>query len=442
MKGLVRNGIGTAAVLAVICLVGCSSKPDVKAPPPPEVMVSIPLKKEITDYMIFSGRTQPYKTVEMRARVEGWLDKKYFEPGSKVKEGDLLFEIDPRPFQATVDQQEATLEAKKADETLAETNLKRAEDLLAKASISQLQYDQTKAKALVAKAQVGIAQADLEKAELDLAYTKVTAPMDGLVARNYVDEGNLVGAGEKTLLTEIVNNSEIYFYFDISERDYLKLRRKYPNRPDPETKSGVKVGLQLADEDGFPHKGRIDYADPQLDPSTGTLQGRAVFDNKDGFLLGGMFGRLRIPIQEREALLVPETAVGIAQAGRYVIVVNKDNVAEQRLVTTGELKGTLRVIEKGLTRDDRLVVNGVQRARPGSKVRTKNTPISEMTKPDAEDKPKADTRPSGDTQTDTDKQPGTKDTPDSKESAEDGKAPKPDTETKTDNSGSAKQSDN
>jgi RND family efflux transporter MFP subunit len=372
-------------VLLVIALCGmtaCTKKTEVKEPPPPQVMVSHPLKKKITDYMVFSARTSAVESVEVRARVEGWLEKMHFEPGTLVTEDDLLFEIDARPFQAQVDQYEAMLMAKKADLHLARTNLKRAADLLAKQSISQLQYDEANAKALVAEAQVGIAEANLEKAKLDLAYTRVKAPISGQVSRNYVDVGNLVGAGEKTLLTDVVNNDKMYAYFDLSERDYLKLRRMYPREEvEPEDMPEiVPMHLQLADEQGFPHRGKLDFAEPQLDPGTGTLQARAIFDNTGGILLAGLFGRVRIPIQQREALLVPEMAIGMTQGGRYVMVVNKDNIVEQRLVTTGALKGTLRVIEKGLNKDDRVVVNAIQRARPGRPVTPKETPIKDQAK--------------------------------------------------------------
>ncbi len=372
-----------SAVLMVVAvfsvsIFGCGEKVEV-APPPPEVIVSHPLKKEVTQYLEFTGTTAALEFVEIRARVEGWLETIHFTPGAQVKKGDLLFVIDPRPFQAQVDQSEAALKGKQADLQLKQANLKRAQQLLSSASISQLQYDVENANEAVARAQVGIAQADLEKARLDLAYTRLNSPTNGRVSRNYVDIGNLVGAKDKTLLTEIVNDSSVYLYFDVSERDLLMIMRKWPRietEPIPE-KEKPPAYLQLADETDFPHVGKVDFVESRVDPSTGTLRVRAIFSNDMGILVAGLFGRVRVPMEQKEAFLVPEIAVGISQAGRYVLVVNKDKIVEQRLVKTGQLEGTLRVIEEGLAKDEWVVVNAIQRARPGAKVSPKETTITE-----------------------------------------------------------------
>jgi len=357
---------------------GCGDKSLVVAPHAPEVIVSRPIMKEVTQFLEFTGTTAALEFVEIRARVEGWLESVNFVSGSRVKTGDLLFVIDPRPFQAQVDQSEAALKGKQADLQLKQANLKRAQKLLSTASISQLQYDVQNAEEAVAEAQVGIAKADLEKAKLDLAYTRLTAPISGRVGRNLVDVGNLVGAREKTLLTQIVNDSSVYVYFDVSERDVLMVMRMFPNLGE-ETASDrerAPAYVQLADETGFPHEGRIDFLEPQVDSSTGTLRARAVFSNEKGQLVAGLFARIRVPIQKKEAFLVPELAVGIGQTGRYVLVVNKDQIVEQRPVKTGQLEGTLRVIDEGLAKDDLVVVNGIQRARPGAKVTPKESPVS------------------------------------------------------------------
>ena len=359
-------------------LSGCSEKRKVQEIPPAEVIVGHPLKKEVVQYLEFTGTTSALEFVEIRARVEGWLESIAFRPGSQVRKGDLLFVIDPRPFKAQVDLYEASLTGRQADFQLKLANLKRAEQLLSTASISQLQYDVNKAEQSVAQAQVGIARADLEKAKLDLAYTTLTAPIQGRISRNYVDVGNLVGAGEKTLLTEIVNDSSIYVYFDVSERDLLMLLRKWPRigeggESDREKPSAY---LQLADEPGFPHAGMIDFVESRVDPSTGTLRVRAIFSNDSGLLVPGLFGRIRVPIEKRPALLVPELAVGIGQAGKYVLVVDKDNVVEQRMVRTGQLDGNLRVIEEGLHGDEQVVINAIQRARPGARVNPKESTFS------------------------------------------------------------------
>src|SRR5271157_515399 len=372
-------GASIFAVLASMSILGCSEKVQVAVPPPPEVIVSHPLKKEVTQYLEFTGTTAALEFVEIRARVEGWLESIHFTPGSQVKKGDLLFVIDPRPFQAKVDQYEAALKGKQADLHLKQVNLKRAQQLLSTSSISQLQYDMQSAEEAVAGAQVGISKADLDKAMLDVAYTRVLAPINGRASRNYVDIGNLVGAGEKTLLTEIVNDTSAYVYFDVSERDLLMLIRKWPRI---ETEAGSdrekpRAYLQLADETGYPHEGKVDFVESRVDPSTGTLRVRAIFSNDKGLLVPGLFGRVRVPIEQKEAVLVPELAVGISQAGRYVLVVNKDQIVEQRLVKTGQLEGTLRVVEEGLAKDEWVVVNAIQRARPGAKVNPKESSISE-----------------------------------------------------------------
>jgi len=355
--------------LTVAVIAGCGQKREARDPAPPDVIVNNPISKEVTDFLEFTGTTAALESVEIRARVKGWLQSVNFEPGARVKKGDLLFLIDPRMFQAQVDQYQARLQGRKADLNLQETNLRRAEQLLASASISQLQYDVHNAQEAVAKAQVGISEADLEKAKLDLDYTKVTAPIDGKVSRNFVDAGNLVGASTETLLTTIVNTDSIYAYFNVSERDVLRLKKMAP----PKSGSGEKgwmitVYLALGDETGFPHVGSIDFIEPELDPNTGALQARAVFSNESGLLMPGLFVRIRVPIEKRKALLAPELAIGTAQAGMYLLVVNKDNVVEQRLVKTGQLDGALRVIEEGIKPDEWVIINGIQRARPGGKV--------------------------------------------------------------------------
>lgn len=383
-----------AAVGVVLCLVSaCERKAE--APPPrlPEVIVSRPVEKKVTDYLEFTGQTDALEFVQIRARVEGWLESIEFEPGAPVKKGQELFVIDPRPYQAEVDQKSALLAGKKADLNLAKTNLKRAEQLLQTASISQLQFDENKAKELVAQADVGVAEADLEKAKLNLTYTSVTSPINGRVSRNMVDQGNLVGATEKTLLTEVVNDEKVYVYFDVSERDYLLLRRLYPEKREERVTDSerVPVFMQLADETGYPHEGRIDFSEPRVDPSTGTLQARAIFPNEARLLVSGLFARVRVPYRTEDALLVPEVAVGISQVGRYVLIVNKDNVVEQKIVETGHLEDDeMRVIRKGLQKDDRVIVKGIQRARPGSKVQPKESTEAQKTSGEKPKEPPSD----------------------------------------------------
>ena len=371
------SAILLAGLWPLIGLLGCGRVPQPELAPP-EVIVSHPLQKKVTEFLEFPGTTAALEFVEIRARVEGWLESVDFEPGSRVEKGALLFVIDPKPYQAQVDQNEAALKGREADLRLKEANLRRGVQLLSTGSISQLQYDVQSAEESVAVSQVGITKANLEKSMLDLSYARVNAPIAGRVSRNYVDVGNLVGAKEKTVLTEIVNDDSVYVYFDISERDLLMLMRRWPRiqTETPSDREKPPAYLQLADESGYPHEGKIDFSEPRLDPSTGTLRVRAIFNNEKKLLIPGLFGRVRVPLEDKEALLVPELAVGIAQAGRYVLVVNKDNVVEQRLVETGRLDGTLRVIEKGLMQDEWVVVNAIQQARPGGKVTPKESSIS------------------------------------------------------------------
>lgn len=371
-----RPKISWLLTISTLLLLGCGQGSETFVqPPPPEVTISLPEKKEVTDNLEFTGNTKALESVEIRARVQGFLDRMNFEPGQKVKAGDLLFVIDPRPYQARVDQAEASLNGKQADLQLKEANLKRAQQLLSTGSISQLQYDVQAAEESVARAQVGIAKADLEEARLQLDYTQVKSPINGRVDRNLVDLGTLVGAQDKTLLTTVVNDESAYVYFHISENDMLRVARTYGSDEDRERSQRWQAPcyLALADETEFSRKGTIDFLGTQVDPTTGTLLIRAVFPNTDGFLIPGLFVRVRVPLREREALLVPNLAVGLDQAGRYVLVVNKDNVVEQRQVEIGQQLDRLRVIEKGLAKDDWVITNGMQRARPGSKV----TPIKE-----------------------------------------------------------------
>ena len=367
--------------LLILCLIviGCDNKRHARELPTPEVTISLPLSKEVTDYIELPGTTAALESVKIRARVKGWLDSINFTPGSRVKKGDVLFTIDPRMFKAQVDLSKAQLQAKKAENVLAETNIKRAVELLSTGSISVLKYDEKKAEAGVSEAQVGVAEAELEKAKLDLDYCTVTAPIDGRVSRNLVDVGNLVGASNETLLTEMVDDSSIYLYVNLSENEVLRLM----NLASPsQVKSGqaglnIPAFLALSNEKEFSHKGVMDFWAPELDVKTGTLQARAIFPNKDGKLMPGMFGKLRVPTRKHDALLVPEIAVGVAQAGSYVLVVNKDDVVEQKLVKTGQLDGTLRVIEEGIKKDDWVIVNGLQRATPGAKVNPQKVTVKD-----------------------------------------------------------------
>jgi len=359
------------ALFAVLALLsGCGSGTSkFVPPPPPEVVVSAPVEREVTDYVEFTGNTAAFESVDIRARVEGFLEKINFKPDARVKAGDLLFVIDPKPFQAQVDEASARLQAKSAARDLAQVQFDKAKQLYDSASVSEIQYLEQKAKRDMAEADVSQAKADLEKAELNLGYTSVMSPINGRVSRNLVDVGNLVGAVEKTLLTTVVNDDLAYAYFNVSEADLLVLARKYPpEERGKDERPAAPAALALADESGFPHQGQVDYVDNKVDPNTGTIQARAVFENKSGILMPGLFARVRVPLDTRKAYLVPDVAVGIDQGGRYVLVVGADNVVDKRPVTVGHVVDRMRVIEKGLGPNDQVIVNGMQRARPGGKV--------------------------------------------------------------------------
>ncbi|MBI5248367.1 MAG: efflux RND transporter periplasmic adaptor subunit [Desulfomonile tiedjei] len=366
----------SVSVLVFSVLSGCGSH-DAPAPvPPPDVTVSRPLEKEVTDNIEFTGTTSAVESVEIRARVKGFLERIAFEPGAKVKAGDLLFVIDRRPFKAQVDQAAATVASNKAQLELAEVRVTKTKNLYATASVSEIQLLEEQAKRDVEKAQLDMARAKLESAQLELDFTEVKAPIGGRAGVNLVDVGNLVGAGDNTLLTQVVKDDSIYVYFNVSERDLLKYKRKYLEirTGEGQQKEDPKAYLALADERDYPHEGVIDYMDPKVDPSTGTVRLRAVFSNSKGLLMAGLFARIRIPVETRKAFLIPDLAVGIDQRGEYVLLVNKDNVVEYRPVEVGQLVERMRVIEKGVSTDDSIIVNGIQRARPGSKVNPLQSP--------------------------------------------------------------------
>lgn len=355
----------------VLCLVGsCSQQAPKREPRVPGVTVVEPVKQEFTRYLEYTGTTTALETVEVRARVAGFLEKICYKPGARVKAGDLLFVIDPRQYQATVKEATAKLSAQKAESKLAQTEVQIAQELETKQAISALKLEKQVAERDVKTANVDLADADLEKARLDLEWTRVTSPINGRVSRNMVDAGNLVGATEKTLLTSVVNDDSIYAYFNVSERDLLPILRRYPRARKDGAKpaSKIPVFLGLADEKDYPHEGVFDFVETQLDSSTGTIQVRAVFPNPDGLLMAGMFVRIRVPVEKKQALFIPASAVQFDQGGRYVLVVNHENVVQQKRIKVGNQVGEMWVIEQGLTEKDRVITLGVLRAHPGSKV--------------------------------------------------------------------------
>ncbi len=372
--------IHVAAVGLVACFVtSCDRGGEFVAPPPPEVSVSRPAQQDVVKWAEATGTTEATESVEIRARVEGWLESIRFKPGGMVKEGDLLFVIDPKPFEAKLEKAQAELATNKAKLELAEFNYNRLVGLKKKDLAADLEAFQAKTDREGAKAAVAAAEAAVEQARLDLGYTKIHAPISGRISRGLVDEGNLVGAGERTLLTTIVKDDPIYAYFTISERDlleYIELDRKQKIRTARKSKSVLYLGVSK--ERGYPHRGMFDWADNRVDPGTGTLRVRGEFPNPDGRLVPGLFVRVRAPIDTLEkALLVPDLAVGMDQRGRYVLTVNSQDVVEYRSVEVGSGLGGMRVILKGMRPEDWVVVQGLQRARPGAKV----TPVRKTLTP-------------------------------------------------------------
>ena len=371
MARALRSGraLGLLGV-ALPALAGCGEQNAYVPPPPPKVVVAQPLQQDVPLYAELTGNTKAFNEVKLEARVQGFLEQIKYVDGAAVKKGDLLFVIQQSTYQAQLDQAKATLEANKASQANAQVEYSRQSTLGQQQFASQSRVDDAKTKLAETSAAVLGAQANLEVANINLGYTEVTAPFDGIASRHLVSVGALVGYAGPTELASVVQIDPIYVYFEVSEtvvqRVKEALSRLGKTMRDVHDVP-VEIGLQI--EEGYPHKGVIDYIAPQIDASTGTLQVRGIFENKDAALLPGMFARVRVPIRRpAPALLVPDTAIGTSQLGRYVLVVNKDNVVEQRTVTIGQVDKGLRVIESGLKPDDLVVIDGVQRAIPGNKV--------------------------------------------------------------------------
>lgn len=358
--------------LGIVAFLGsCGGQPkSVSAPPPPTVTVSQPIAEEIIDYAEFTGNTAPLESVELRARVRGFLKSLHFTPGSRVKKGDLLFVIEPEPYQVKVDQAQADLQRSEDQYKAAEDELAIVQAMAAKSAASKVDLVQKTERRDTAKANVAAARAVLDQAKIDLSYTRVYAPIDGQISRNLVDVGNLVGQDGPTLLATLVKYDPIYAYFTASESAllaYEKILRK--QRDAIENDGTVEVYLGLAHESGYPHKGFFDSSDNQVDRDTGTILLRAVFPNPDRMLFPGLFARIRIPAATINALLVPDEALSTDQAGKYLLVVNDKNVVETRRVEIGAAQSGLTIIQNGVAAHEWFVVKGLQRARPGSTVR-------------------------------------------------------------------------
>lgn len=367
-----------AILLSPLIIAGCAPAPAaIVQPKPPEVKVCLPVTKTITDYEDFTGRTEAVATVDIRARATGYLEKVLFSDGAMVKKGAKLFEIDARPYEAELLREESTLSQRQAELTRVDADFRRAASLLPQRAISREVYDKAAADRNEAEAGVGAARASLQLAKLNLEYTTVAAPLTGRVSRRMVDPGNLVKADE-TLLTSIVAMDPMYISFDVDERTVLRLHRLTDKGQIELADDKVPIRFALADEDGFPHEGQLDFLDNKVDVGTGTQRMRGVFKNPDQFFAPGLFVRVRLFVgYPHSALMVPERAIGTDQGQKFVFVVNEKSEVVSRLVKIGPLSDGLRVVEKGVAANERVVVNGLQRIRTGSKVVPNLVPAEE-----------------------------------------------------------------
>jgi RND family efflux transporter MFP subunit len=367
------------AVFAGLAIVGCGQKPAAQAPPPPTVTVAKPVKKEIVEWLYFTAQTQAVDTVSISPRVTGYIDNITFKEGDIVDFGDLLFVIDPRPYQAALDQAKAQLEQSQAQQKLNDANLERANDLLAKKVIAKQDYDTTAAQKFVGDAQVVASQAQVESAQLNLDFTQIRSPLHGRIGAQLVNRGNLVQANS-TQLTTIVSIDPIYAYFYVDERSVLRYQEAVKAGKMPTAKQAtLPVWLQLENEQGYPHGGVIDFINNAFDPSTGTLQLRGRFPNLDGFLLPGAFGSVRIAGSPRyEAVLVADRAIGSDQDQKYVVIVQPDGLTKYQKVQLGPIVDGLRVVQSGLQGDETVVVEGIGKVRPNSKVSAEQTDMNKF----------------------------------------------------------------
>jgi RND family efflux transporter MFP subunit len=359
------------AVAWLAVLSSCNQENRYVAPPAPKVTVALPVKRTVTRYLEFTGSAAAVNSADLVARVPGFVQGVNYEDGAQVKKGALLFTIEPEPYEIKLKQAQAAEAGAQASLKQTQADFDRQASLVNTQAVSRQQYDQALAARDAAQANLIQAQVNTKLASLNEEYAHVSAPFDGIVTARQVSVGEYVGgSGTPTVLATIVQPNPIYVNFNVSEQDVLQVRARAAQRGMTREDLGqipVEVGLQT--EDGFPHVGKLDYAAPSVNASTGTLAARAVFQNSDRALMPGYFVRVRIPFEKREdALLIPDVALGSDQGGPYVLVVNSNNVVEHRNVKTGQLDNGLRVIESGLAAEDRVVIAGVLRAIPGQRV--------------------------------------------------------------------------
>jgi RND family efflux transporter MFP subunit len=410
----------SSAIWLVFVIAGCGVENKYAPPPPPEVTVSFPVRRSVTNYLEYTGTAKAVETVELRARVKGFLKERHFEEGNVVKAGQLLLVIDEEPFQVALNAAQARLaeaEAalKKAEQSkarevaaaqlaldqaallLAKIDEGRNRRLLARNAGTQEALDQSEANLrkaeaqveadkanleqaaadyqvniLSAKAHVEAARSDVRDAQINLGYCRIVAPFEGRISRRAYDVGNLVGDGQATVLATILRDDPIYAYVNVSENDLLRFRQMAREGTHKNFEKGdeIVLDLGLANEAGFPHRGKVNYSDPSVDPASGTVLARGIFPNPDRVIVPGLFVRIRVALEERpNALLVPEEALGTDQAGPYLLIVEGRNKVSLRRVKVGSQEGNFRVIAENLGPDDLVIVNGLQKARPGAEVK-------------------------------------------------------------------------
>src|SRR6059058_4025816 len=363
--------LAIAALTFGLLVAGCGKRASKTASPPPVVSVVQPVAREVVEWDEYIGRLESPESVEVRARVSGYLDKVHFKEGKEVKKGDLLFTIDRRPYKADLDRAVADYERAQSQTELAKNDADRAQKLILSKAISTEDYD-TKVKTHTsARAAEKSAQANLDSATLNFEFTEIKAPIDGRIGRAFVTEGNLVSGGLSgagaTLLTTIVSIDPLYCYVDVDERSvlkYLQLRRE--GKRESALDKPIPVEMALANEEGYPHKGETDFVDNRVDPTTGTMRCRGVFANPERTLGPGFFVRMRIPGSGKyTALLIPDRALGSDQSQKFVYVVNAEKKVEFRPVTIGPIIDGLRVVKTGVKAGEQVIVEGVLRVRPG-----------------------------------------------------------------------------
>lgn len=371
-----RNKISLLQISPYLLLLLLMNTTVVSAAEPPAmpVIVANPEVRELIEYDEFTGRFEAYQDVEVRARVSGYLDQIHFKDGQQVKKGDVLFTIDPRPYQAVSDAAKAEVSRTKSELALANQELVRAKRLLKIKAISKEEFDTRAATLQVATANIEAAQANSRTAELDLEYTKILSPIDGHISNRRIDVGNLIQSGGGQILTSIVSMDPVYFVFDVSESDYLRYQRRLIDKEnDGLNDNNVSVSVRLLDEKVFSHVGTLNFIDNKFDVGTSTIRLRATFEgNAQGLLLPGIFGRVQIPVSDKRAtMLIPDQAILADMASKVVMTVNEEDVVVPKQVEIGNLYQGQRIIKSGLTANDRVVIEGVFRARPGAKVAPK-----------------------------------------------------------------------